>query len=87
MDVVPDGVPIFSEKMVFVTPPPPPPAGRIVIVKFVLATPSEFEAEMVTTFVPAVGVAPEINPLLVLTLAQAGRFEAPKDVGEFDAVI
>jgi hypothetical protein len=57
------------------------------MVRLVLATPTEFEAEILTTFVPAVGVAPEITPLVVLMLAHAGRLEAPKDVGEFDAVI
>ena len=57
------------------------------MVRLVLATPTEFEAEMVTTFVPAVGAAPEIKPLVVLTLAQAGRFAAPKEVGELDAAI
>ena len=67
--------------------PPPPPEGRMAIVRLVLATPTEFEAEMVTTFVPAVGLAPEITPLVVLMLAQAGRFVAPKEVGAFDAVI
>ena len=59
----------------------------MVMVRLVLPTPTEFEAERVTTFVPAVGVAPEITPLVVLMVAQAGRLEAPKDVGEFDAVI
>ena len=74
MATVPVGVPMFSEKIVFVVPPPP--EDKIVIVRLVLLTPTEFEAEMVTTFVPAVGVAPEISPLFVLTLAQVGKFEA-----------
>jgi hypothetical protein len=66
---------------------PPPPDGRIVIVRLVLPTPTEFEAEMVTTFVPAVWAAPEITPLVVLMVAHPGKLEAPKEVGEFDAVI
>ena len=57
--------------------PPPPPDGKIVIVRLVLPTPTELEAEMVTTFVPAVGLGPDINPFVVLMLAQAGRFVAP----------
>jgi hypothetical protein len=57
--------------------PPPPPDGKIVIVRLVLPTPTEFEAEMVTTFVPAIGLEPDINPFVVLMLAQAGRFVAP----------
>ena len=68
-------------------PPPPPPDGRIVIVRLLLPTPTELEAEMVTTFVPAVGLGPDINPFVVLMLAQAGKFVAPKEVGAFDAVI
>ncbi len=75
MAVVPVGVPIFSEKIVLVVPPPP--VGKIAIVRLVLPTPTEFEAEMVTTFVPAVGLGPDINPFVVLMLAQAGRFVAP----------
>ena len=57
--------------------PPPPPDGKIVIARLVLPTPTEFEAEMVTTFVPAVGLGPDISPFVVLMLAQAGRFVAP----------
>jgi len=76
---------MFSEKIVLVTPPPPD--GRMVMVRLVLPTPTEFEAEMVTTFVPVVGIGPDITPLFVLILAHTGRFEAPNDVGEFDAVI
>ena len=68
-------------------PPPPPPDGRIVIVRLLLPTPTELEAEMVTTFVPAVGLGPDINPFVVLMLAQPGKFVAPKEVGAFDAVI
>ena len=67
--------------------PPPPPVGKIVIVRLVLPTPTELEAEMVTTFVPAVGLGPEIHPFVVLMLAQAGTFVAPKEVGAFDAVM
>lgn len=67
--------------------PPPPPDGRMVMVRLVLATPTEFEAEILTTFVPDVGLAPDINPFVVLMLAQTGRFVAPKEVGAFDAVI
>ena len=85
MVVVPVGVPIFSAKIVLVVPPPPD--GRMAIVRLVLPTPTEFEAEMVTTFVPAVGAAPEITPLVVLMVAHPGKLEAPKEVGEFDAVI
>jgi len=68
-------------------PPPPPPEGRMVIVRLVLPTPTEFEAVMLTTFVPEVGFGPEITPLVVLMLAHAGRPEAPNDVGEFEAAI
>ena len=73
--VVAVGAPIFSEKIVLVVPPPPD--GKIVIVRLLLPTPTEFEAEMVTTFVPAIGLVPDINPFVVLMLAQAGRFVAP----------
>ena len=86
MDVVPDGVPIFSEKIVLVVPPPPP-EGKMVMVRLVLPTPTEFEAETVTTFVPATGVAPEITPLVVLMVAHPGKLTAPNEVGELEAVI
>jgi hypothetical protein len=67
--------------------PPPPPDGKMVIVRLVLPTPTEFDAETLTTFVPAVGLAPEIIPLVVLMLAHEGKFDAPNEVGAFNAVI
>ena len=74
----------FSLKSV---PPPPPPEGRMVMVRLVLATPTEFDAEILIIFVPATGLAPEITPLVVLMVAHPGKLEAPKEVGEFEAVI
>ena len=67
--------------------PPPPPEGKMVIARLVLPTPNEFDAEMLTTFVPAIGLAPEMTPLVVLMLAQPGNPVAPNEVGELDAAI
>jgi hypothetical protein len=57
------------------------------MVKALVPTPAELVAEMVATVVPAAAGVPEITPLIVSTDSPDGRFEAPKDVGEFDAVI
>ena len=61
--------------------PPPPPDGKIVIVRLVLPTPTEFEAEMVTAVVPAVDGVPEMSPVAVSTKRFAGNPVAPKEIG------
>jgi hypothetical protein len=53
------------------------PDGKIVIVRLVLPTPTEFEAEMVTAVVPAVDGVPEMRPVAVSTKRFAGKPLAP----------
>ena len=62
-------------------------AGLMVMVSVALPVPPALVALIVTVEVPAVVGVPEINPLELLTESPAGRFEAPKLVGEFVAVI
>jgi hypothetical protein len=76
---------MFSENTVFVTTPPP--EEMMLIVRFVLPGPALLVAEMMATFVPAVRGIPDITPLVVLMLAHEGKFEAPNEVGAFDAAI
>ena len=77
--VVLGGVPMFSEKIVLAVPPPPD--DMIVMVRLVLPTPTEFEAEMVTAVVPAVDGVPEMSPVAVSTKRFAGNPVAPKEIG------
>ena len=62
-------------------------AGLIVSDKLVLPVPPAFVALMVTLGLPAAVGVPEMTPVEVLTVRPAGKFVAPKLVGEFDAVI
>ncbi|MFM8885937.1 MAG: hypothetical protein ACKOKC_05940 [Chthoniobacterales bacterium] len=57
------------------------------MVKALVPTPAELVAEIVATVVPAAAGIPEITPLIVSTERPDGRFDAPNDVGELEAVI
>ena len=82
IDVVADGLPMLSEKMVT-----DEDAATIVMETLAEPVPAEFDAEMVTVDVPAALGVPEINPVEVFTLKPAGKPVALKDVGVLLAMI
>jgi hypothetical protein len=51
------------------------------------AVPAELPAKIIAVFVPAKVGVPVIAPLAVFTLNPAGKLEAPKLEGLFDAVM
>jgi hypothetical protein len=62
-------------------------AGLMVSVRVALPVPPLLLALRVTVDVPAALAVPEIKPVDVLTVKPVGKPDAPKLVGELDAVI
>ena len=76
IDVVPTGLPMFSEKTVTGEK-----AEAIVMRTLAEPVPAEFVAEIATVEVPDAVAVPEMSPVELFTLRPAGKPVALKEVG------